>query len=124
MGDDWAGVVKLAAVAERQYPLSRLRAPAQSSIIGLGIRVLQAVAGRDHPGRVHGSPRLLTLRCEPTVRFPGPSHEPLFHHATRSAASPHIRWVDTTRTKIPPARGRGARKSGAILLDGVSQPRL
>jgi hypothetical protein len=63
--------------------------------------------------------------------FPRSKPRARFHHATRSAASPHIRWVDTTRTTIPPARGRGARKGrghsvrrrlAAKALDGHRPP--
>ena len=120
-GVDRAGAVKPAAAAEAAVA-RRARLEGAGPVDHHRSRN-EGAAGRPRsprPGSWFDASPDCSLRTD--CAFPGPGHEPRFHHATRSAASPHIRWVSDTRTKIPHARGRGARKGGAILVDGVLQP--
>ena len=102
-------------VAPRGAPLSRLRAPAQSPIIVLGMRVLQAVAGRGRPGRVLRAPSLPAANrlCASQVQATSPisSCDPVGRITSHPVGGRHPHQNSScTRTRGSEGRGHSVRR--------------
>ena len=115
-GGDWAGAVKPAAAAERRWPAGPgLRALAQSAIIVLGMRVLQTVAGRGHPGRVlraswsRAANRLCVFQVQATS--PLSSCDPIGRITSHPVGGRHPHQSSScTRTRGSKGRGHSVRR--------------
>src|SRR4051794_34220030 len=130
MGGDWAGAVKPAAAATAAVA-RRARLEGAGPVSHHRSRN-EGAAGRCRSRASRpGSPRLLTARCEPTVRFPGPDHEPNFimrpgrpHHLTSGGWTPPAPKFLLHEDEGSEGRGHSVRRRlAAKALTGHRPPR-